>query len=179
MQRSIWNFMGLTPFFNSGHVVVQLQTTFPGQVVSLDDKVVETDVVNVSQQLDDDLVDDLRLNKVVLHGPVNVVEEAQNVIHLSLVRPNLHMSLMMIMMILAGNNTSFLERSAMTELNGIFRFFKRPFKISLCNVLASDNKDTNSLEMADNEDIVDSTSSLVLVMEMTDICCGEIIEASV
>ena len=73
--------MALAPFLYPGDVVVDLQTTLPGQEMSAHEQIVEGRDANQPQKLGDRLRDDRVLQEVRLHRLEDVVHEAEEVVH--------------------------------------------------------------------------------------------------
>ncbi|KAI6755329.1 hypothetical protein HG531_004435 [Fusarium graminearum] len=73
--------MALAPLLNTGDVVVDLETTLPGEEVSSHQQVVERCHTNQLEELSDGLRDDGVLQVVGLHRAENAVKQAEQVVH--------------------------------------------------------------------------------------------------
>ena len=84
LQDALRHVVALAPLLNPCDVVVDLQPSLPGQEVASQEKVVEGCNTYELQQFCHCLVDDGLLNVVCPHGLVNLVEQAQEVVHAEL-----------------------------------------------------------------------------------------------
>lgn len=73
--------MALAPLLNAGDIVVDLQTTFPGEKVSPHEEVIECSDTNKSEKLSDRLCYDSLFQIESLHCFVDIVQETEKVIH--------------------------------------------------------------------------------------------------
>lgn len=73
--------MALAPLFNARYVVIDLETTFPRQEISPHEEIIERSHPDETKKLGDGLNDDGVLEIKCPHGLVDIVQEAEEVVH--------------------------------------------------------------------------------------------------